>query len=118
MIEIHGDWSEIVNTFGMMGWNHVARPCFCCTTDVSRLYDLDTINALEWPFELTTAESYESACQRAEIWVWVKQRDLDAITPLLYYRAPFIEKCDLAGHQLSANLAARSSSEAFGVRRR
>ena len=85
VIEIHGDWSEIVNTFGMLGWNHVARPCFCCTTDLSQLYDLDTINALGWPCELTTAESYESACQRAEIWVWVEQRDFDGITPLLYY---------------------------------
>ena len=85
VVEIHGDWSEIATTFGLMGWQHVRRPCFCCTTDALRLYDLEAVNALDWRCELTSQEQYENACKRAEVWVWAEASDRDALIPLLVY---------------------------------
>ena len=81
-----GDWSEISSTFGLPQWNSINRPCYCCNTSRSRLYELSQVAVGEWEgVRLNTAADYASACNRAEIITIITEADRNAITPLLRY---------------------------------
>ena len=82
---VKGDWMEFTTAFGLPPWNSGMRPCPFCNCDQENMFEVEQMNARQWPFHLNTAEDYFRACQRCEVVVAASEQDRDTLLHLLFY---------------------------------
>ena len=75
LIQIKSDFLEVVTSLGYALWNSVSWPCAWCSSDQDSLHVRHEGGPLDWPWDLTTIESYEEACARCEIWIRLRSMD-------------------------------------------
>ena len=87
VVKMKGDLLEFAVTLGFPATGSRGRPCISCNwhPDLGYTAPLASFDPYTFPFVVTTAESYDAACRRAEIHVHTSQEDRDDISPLLIY---------------------------------
>ena len=71
LLHIKGDWGEFSHSLGLLPWSSNEFPCPFGTADRESMYGLADLLPLSFPFDLTTAETYDAECRRCEIRVTV-----------------------------------------------
>ena len=71
LLHIKGDWGDFSHSLGLLPWSSNEFPCPFCTADRESMYGLADLSPLPFPFDLTTAETYDAECRRCEIRVTV-----------------------------------------------
>ena len=87
LYKIKGDLSEYSSTFGFPAVGSLGRPCVACPWNGSMGFTslLAGLNCLEFPLPLNDDDSYEAACARCEIILYITEADRDELRPLLRY---------------------------------
>ena len=67
LVNLKGDWADIVHTWGFCQWNHVTNPCFACWSDRDHLPDIGDTSAVSGPCRAKTPGDYDEACRKCEI---------------------------------------------------
>ena len=68
VVQLRADWAEIAHTLSVPQWSSARHPCFLCDATRESVYRrLEECNWEGLPWNLTTAEDYETACQECEV---------------------------------------------------
>ena len=72
LLHIKLDWKEASESMGFPNWGTLLYPCLWCTAERDSLHTPPRASAsTELPFELTTIDHYERACNACEIAVHI-----------------------------------------------
>ena len=72
LLHIKLDWKDASESMGFLNWGTLLYPCFWCTAERDSLHTPPrAIASTELPFELTTIDHYEKACNACEIAVHI-----------------------------------------------
>ena len=86
LVNLKGDWAEIVHTWGFASWRSVAHPCFCCWTTRAELYQVGDTSPVQGPKRSKTPADYEKACSDCEVTVEVPDETTKArLIGLLFF---------------------------------